>query len=87
MSTQLNSTSPFKVLVFQICQPAPLQLGPKTGISKREAKLIFGWSQMVSSDEIKKRTKMISITFEDFLDALGRTADLLSPPTVRRGAC
>jgi hypothetical protein len=44
----------------------------KTGVSKREAKLIYAWSQMQVSDEIKKRTKMISLTFVDFLEAIAR---------------
>jgi len=65
------------------CEQCAL-LGPKTGVSKREAKLIYAWSQMQVSDEIKKRQKLISLSFVDFLEALGRMAELISPPTEER---
>ena len=51
-------------------------LGAKTGVSKRECKLVYAWSQMQVSDEIKKRNKLISLTFVDFLDAIGRAVQL-----------
>jgi hypothetical protein len=39
---------------------------------------------MQVSDEIKKRNKLISLTFVDFLDAIGRMAELVSPPEPSR---
>jgi len=65
----------------QFCQQAGL-ISLATGMSPREAKLIFGQSQMVVVDEVKKRERVYSMTFVDFLDALGRCAELISPPTV-----
>jgi len=55
--------------------------GARTGVSKRELKLCFGWAQMCVVDEIKRRDRVIGLTFIDFLDALGRLSDLISPPT------
>jgi len=52
-----------------------------TGVSKREAKLCFGWGQMGIMDEVSRRERVCGLTFVDFLDALGRVAELLSPPT------
>lgn len=68
---------------ISMCEACCL-LGPKTGVSKRELKLIYAWSQMQISDEIKKRNKMISLTFVDFLEAVARLAELISPPTEAR---
>ena len=36
------------------------------------------------ADEIKKRTKMISMTFVDFLEAVARLSELVSPPSPER---
>ncbi|KAK3256867.1 hypothetical protein CYMTET_34023 [Cymbomonas tetramitiformis] len=52
-----------------------------TRMSLREAKVIFCDSQMVVVDEIKNRARIYSITFSDFLEAIARAADLISPPT------
>ncbi|KAK3255656.1 hypothetical protein CYMTET_35174 [Cymbomonas tetramitiformis] len=52
-----------------------------TRSSMREAKLIFGWSQMRVVNEIKNRHRVYSMTYIDFLEAVGRMADLISPPT------
>ena len=68
---------------IDMCEHAKL-LGPKTGVSKREAKLIYAWSQMQVSDEIKKRNKLISMTFVDFIEAIGRISEIISPPTKER---
>lgn len=68
---------------ISMCEACCL-LGTKTGVSKREAKLVYAWSQMQVSDEIKKRNKMISLTFVDFLEAIARLAELISPPTKER---
>ena len=68
---------------ISLCEACEL-IGPKTGVSKREAKLIYAWSQMQVADEIKKRTKMISMTFVDFLEAVARLSELISPPTTER---
>ncbi len=43
----------------------------------REIKMIFAWSQMLVSDELKRRKRAISLQFFDFLEALARLADLL----------
>ncbi|KAK3240414.1 hypothetical protein CYMTET_49742 [Cymbomonas tetramitiformis] len=52
-----------------------------TRVSQREAKLIFVWSQMCYVDEVKNRLRVIGITFTDFLEAVARLADLISPPS------
>ncbi|KAK3236710.1 hypothetical protein CYMTET_53166 [Cymbomonas tetramitiformis] len=56
-------------------------LGNATGMSKREYKLVFIKSQMAVVDEIKQRSRAITLTFVDFLEAMGRTADWISMPT------
>jgi hypothetical protein len=61
-----------------------LRLYRATGVSKREAKLIYAWSQMQVADEIKKRNKMITLTFVDFIEAIARLSELVCPPTASR---
>lgn len=56
-------------------------LGTHTGIERREIKLIFGWSQLIVTDELKRRRRAMSLTLFDFVEALCRMADLLSPPS------
>ena len=46
------------------------------GIEKREAKLIFAWSQMIIIDELKKRHRAVSLMLFDFIEVLFRTSNL-----------
>ncbi|GLI68136.1 hypothetical protein VaNZ11_012472 [Volvox africanus] len=55
-------------------------LGPSTGLTRREAKLIFAWSQSLVTDELRRRQRAVSLTLWDFIEALGRVADVISPP-------
>ncbi|KAK3280505.1 hypothetical protein CYMTET_11655 [Cymbomonas tetramitiformis] len=55
-------------------------VGPHTGVYKREAKEIFSVSQMVVVDEAK-RARATTLTFVDFLEALARLAQQISPPS------
>lgn len=56
-------------------------LGDHTGLDKHTAKLIFCYSQMAVADELKRRQRAVSILFFDFLECLGRLAEVISPPT------
>lgn len=47
----------------------------------QDSTLAYLWSRMQTVDEIKDYQKMISLTFIDFLEALGRVADMKSFPT------
>ncbi|GMH46394.1 hypothetical protein TrRE_jg10777 [Triparma retinervis] len=47
----------------------------------REAMLCFFKSRMCVVDEVKSRHKYISLTYTDFLEALGRVSDVVSIPT------
>ena len=49
---------------------------------EKEAKLAFAWCQMAVSNEVQPRSVFISISFEDFLEALARICDLKALPTV-----
>eukprot|EP00210_Caulerpa_lentillifera_P005165 g4937.t1 len=55
-------------------------IGPHTGVERPEAKLVFAWSQMAIIDELKKRHRALSLMFFDFIEAVARLADLISPP-------
>ncbi|KAG2424357.1 hypothetical protein HXX76_014566 [Chlamydomonas incerta] len=55
-------------------------LGLATGVERREAKLIFGWSQALVTDELRRRQRAVSLTFWDFVEAVARLADLISAP-------
>ncbi len=48
-----------------------------TGIEYREVKMIYIWSQMIVTDELKRRKRATSLMFFDFVEALARLADLL----------
>ena len=50
------------------------------GLSVREARLAFWRSRMCVIDEIKSRTKFMTMTWISFLEALGRLADYMSIP-------
>jgi len=47
----------------------------------QEARLAFLWSRMHSSDEAGDWAKYTSLTFTDFMEALGRIADIRMVPT------
>ena len=47
----------------------------------QDSTLSYLWSRMQTVDEIKDYQKMISLTFIDFLEAIGRVADMKSFPT------
>ncbi|GIL79647.1 hypothetical protein Vretimale_12241 [Volvox reticuliferus] len=55
-------------------------LGLATGLTRREAKLIFAWSQSLVTDELRRRQRVVSLTLWDFIEALGRVADFMSTP-------
>ncbi|GMH40714.1 hypothetical protein BSKO_08618 [Bryopsis sp. KO-2023] len=55
--------------------------GRYANINKQEAKLIFEWSQMLVVDELRKRQRAVSLQFLDFVEAIARLADCLSPPS------
>ena len=46
----------------------------------QDSALAFLWSRMLTVDEIKDYNKYTSLTFIDFLEALGRVADMKSLP-------
>ena len=41
-------------------------------MERREAKLIFAWSQMLVVDELKRRKRAVGLTFWDFVEAMAR---------------
>ena len=45
-------------------------------------KLIFAWSQMLVTDELKRRKRAVGLMFFDFIEALARLADFISPPSM-----
>jgi len=58
-----------------------LQLvGTRSGIGTTQAKLLFMWSQTGNVDELRRRQRVVSWTFIDFLEGLGRLAEALSLP-------
>jgi hypothetical protein len=54
-------------------------MGPHTGLDRQEAKLLFFWSQCLVSDELKRRKRAVGLVFFDFIEAIGRLADFISP--------
>jgi len=50
-------------------------------VTQREVRLCFIWSQTFVSDEIKRREKLINMTFVDFLEALCRLCCFKALPT------
>ncbi|PNH03764.1 hypothetical protein TSOC_010138 [Tetrabaena socialis] len=56
-------------------------LGLATGVERREAKLIFAWSQALVTDELRRRQRAVSLVLFDFIEAVARLADLISPPS------
>jgi len=55
---------------------------PPTNPAPQDAILTFQWSRMFVVDEIKDFARLTSLTFIDFLEALGRTADMKSLPNL-----
>ena len=49
--------------------------------TQREARLVFAWSKMTVVDDVACRKRAGELTFVDFLEALGRCADMRSVPT------
>eukprot|EP00983_Pelagomonas_calceolata_P083920 1156257-Pelagomonas_calceolata.AAC.1 len=43
-------------------------LPPFAGLDKRDAKLIFSWSQLSVLDELKKRKRTVALTQWDFIE-------------------
>jgi hypothetical protein len=54
-------------------------MGPHTGLDRQEAKLLFFWSQCLVSDELKRRKRAVGLVFFDFIEAISRLADFISP--------
>ena len=54
------------------------------GLGRREAKLIFTQSQMLVTNELKHRKRAVGLMFFDFLEALARLADFISPPSMEK---
>ena len=54
------------------------------GIKPRDMKLIFAWSQMLVTDELKRRKRAVGLMFFDFIEALARLADFISPPSMEQ---
>ncbi|KAG2501783.1 hypothetical protein HYH03_000283 [Edaphochlamys debaryana] len=55
-------------------------LGLATGVERREAKLVYAWSQALVTDELRRRQRAVSLTLWDFIEAVARLADLISAP-------
>jgi hypothetical protein len=55
------------------------EFGPD--LTRHRARLVFCWSKMRVSDELFMRQVDTSLTFVDFLEALGRVADMKALPT------
>lgn len=51
------------------------------GVHEVELSLMFAWSQMANVDELKDREAYTTMSFVDFLEALGRLADVKDLPT------
>ena len=51
-------------------------------LQSRDMKLIFVWSQMLVIDELKVRKRAVGLKFFDFVEALARLADFISPPSL-----
>jgi hypothetical protein len=51
------------------------------GVHEVELSLMFAWSQMVMTDELKDREAYTTMSFTEFLEALGRLADAKDLPS------
>ena len=54
-------------------------LNSHTKLERKEAKLIFVWSQIMVADELKRRKRAVGLVFFDFVEAIARVADFISP--------
>ena len=45
---------------------------------------MFMWSQMLVADELKRRKRAVGLMFFDFVEALARLADFISPPSMEK---
>ena len=50
-------------------------------LTSREVRLAFWWSRMVVVDEVKQRPKFMTLSWTEFLEALGRMAEMMTLPT------
>ena len=57
------------------------QGGKEGGVREVELSLMFAWSQMAMVDELKDRESYTTMSFTEFLEALGRLADAKDLPT------
>ncbi|KAJ9510962.1 hypothetical protein QJQ45_027816 [Haematococcus lacustris] len=53
----------------------------QVGVGAVEAKLVFCWSQLQVPDEVRQRQRALTLGLWDFIEAVCRLADLLSPPS------
>jgi hypothetical protein len=54
-------------------------IGDASRFSQREASICFCWARMLVVDEVDNMVLNCCMTFTDFMEALGRVADLISP--------
>lgn len=50
-------------------------------LTSREVRLSFWWSRMVVVDEVKQRMKFMTLSWTEFLEALGRMAEMMTLPS------
>lgn len=55
-------------------------LGLHTGLEPRDARLIFAWSSISTTDELLRRRRATTLAFLEFVEAVARLADVISPP-------
>ncbi|KAK3289603.1 hypothetical protein CYMTET_2970, partial [Cymbomonas tetramitiformis] len=58
-----------------------MQRGSGIKLNKRDVYCCFNWSRMMVCDELRGRRKFASLGFVDFIEFLGRVADLVCAPT------
>lgn len=56
-------------------------LSEVTGLTNYSAKLIYCWSQLAVTDELRRRQRSVSLAFFDFIEGLARLAEFISPPS------
>lgn len=69
-----------------VCDAAGWTTRPE--MSGFDAKLVFMWSQMCISNEVTNRTRLVSLTWIEFLEAIGRVSEIFFPlgPRAKAGA-
>jgi len=60
-----------------VCDAAGWTTRPE--MSGFDAKLVFMWSQMCISNEVTNRTRLVSLTWIEFLEAMGRVSEIFFP--------